>query len=1456
MRRRFQQMWDWIYKDAYQWRPGYWGKIPYLLVLRCLVAGGVWLRFKLHSEYPLPYWTYIAMVSAVGIAVALYWRPREKYSRLMYGALVAADIVVISAGYWSTNNVKSDFYLFYYLPLLTAAEFLSSRWTVAAFLGSTAAFGAVVFYMPPGPEYLGVPSFQLFARVFLPREVFYVAITLVWALRLRRERDSRQRSIARQRQMQQLLDCKRQLDQTFDIGEALQLLVEHARDDLHAQFSAGLLRPAPNHRDQDSLVRWSGGPLSDPETIDLCERALGAENPKGSVVIVALGTWIGAIAVRGLEARERANSEEYLLSLAELAAVAYERARLFEALREIGAAATVAVELNQKLEAILDELVDSLGFEYAIVSLVDTYRDEIRTIRGRNVPPGWIASSAHSLQSGDILADVVNSGRTEISDCYDPRFNFQIWDRYNHERLARVFVPIVAGEGASGRVVGVVEAGCAKERREAILDPNVTRVERLGRESGEQILRSLPNTVLEFIAARSMDLIGADAASLHVFEGEREFLVAGAGKADKAFLRQHTPSPNGIGQTAMATGRRVVRNQLLESQRALIDAGVHALAAFPLKLGGNMRGVLYMHYCREQRFQDATLELVSVFVPQMEVAIQNSLLLQDFSKIDEKAWMVTALHNVIRSLSSDLDLDHLLGRLAGDALYMMDAKNVTLYQYTQEERKFSRAVTAGRFEKRDEMTNQVFEDDIVTKAVAEGRSRFISNAASDPFLKQPRKDKIPRPRFAERENIKSCAILVLKSLYDGEIVGCLFANYDKPQAFESAGKKWLVSLANSLASSAAVAIKTARLHAQDIGRNQAWLKRRERELHALRAIDRAIVASVEGPDIAKLCETVLDEALTVIGPHGDVTLGDVSLWDDLLKHLKVVAVRGNPGSSLNSTTPPGVGIVGWVAQERKPALVHDVTQDSRYHKTNPDTRSELAVPMVDMAHGEERLLGVINVEHRNVNAFSDSDRTFLETLAVQATLALHTVELYGKLQGQIRQALSLGNIAAHIQESSLARDTILRLIMTGVTSSEGLGFSRAILLEVDEHSRALRGSLGIGAMTRSKAEVNWGRIKNASLDMLMEWVEKGSGPSQGADDELNRWTREIRIPLGSLKGPLRDCLSASVVRVLPMRGADFVGGALESLYHGAPHCAVACVPLRAAEKMIGLLLVDNRFLFGEQDMDPASAPILVAFGELAAMSIEGGRLRERLADESQLANWRKASGRVAHVLKSRVFNIEGLARDAAACLGRHEVSNARVRLDKLANDLVEFANVFEKIQRFSSEKKPSLAVWDLVAVIRQTVDNCRRNLACRIEPILDPGPVYVDADRELLPDVFIDILYNADRAMKEANTPDPCIRIALLRDPAEGNVSVEIEDNGPGVPDDLRESLFEPYITKFEPYIINPHRTGLGLAIIKDLVEQHNGTIVYHPQGSGARFVVRFPVVAAMGAVAASLRES
>jgi len=211
--------------------------------------------------------------------------------------------------------------------------------------------------------------------------VFYIAITLVWALRLRRERDSRQRSILRQRQMKCLIDCKGQVDQLFAVGQVLQVLVDRACDDLGASFAVAQL----GDRDGDNrpLVRWSGSDQPDADALRLCQRALAGEDVEGAAPVVVRGTWAGAISVWGLDQRERANSAEYLRSLAELAGLAYSRSRLFGAFQEIGVATAVAVELNQKLESMLDEMVDGMGFDYALISLVDPYKETIRTIRGK-----------------------------------------------------------------------------------------------------------------------------------------------------------------------------------------------------------------------------------------------------------------------------------------------------------------------------------------------------------------------------------------------------------------------------------------------------------------------------------------------------------------------------------------------------------------------------------------------------------------------------------------------------------------------------------------------------------------------------------------------------------------------------------------------------------------------------------------------------------------------------------------------------------------------------------------------------------------------------------------------------------------------------------------------------------------------------------------------------------------
>jgi two-component system, NtrC family, sensor histidine kinase HydH len=102
--------------------------------------------------------------------------------------------------------------------------------------------------------------------------------------------------------------------------------------------------------------------------------------------------------------------------------------------------------------------------------------------------------------------------------------------------------------------------------------------------------------------------------------------------------------------------------------------------------------------------------------------------------------------------------------------------------------------------------------------------------------------------------------------------------------------------------------------------------------------------------------------------------------------------------------------------------------------------------------------------------------------------------------------------------------------------------------------------------------------------------------------------------------------------------------------------------------------------------------------------------------------------------------------------------------------------------------------------------------------------------------VFVNLLDNAVQALEEsggsvslsASTPEP--------DMAE----LVLEDSGPGVSDAIRRRLFEPLMTT------KARGIGLGLPLVKRILERHGGTIAYVPRaGTGARFVIRLPLMPA-----------
>ncbi len=119
-------------------------------------------------------------------------------------------------------------------------------------------------------------------------------------------------------------------------------------------------------------------------------------------------------------------------------------------------------------------------------------------------------------------------------------------------------------------------------------------------------------------------------------------------------------------------------------------------------------------------------------------------------------------------------------------------------------------------------------------------------------------------------------------------------------------------------------------------------------------------------------------------------------------------------------------------------------------------------------------------------------------------------------------------------------------------------------------------------------------------------------------------------------------------------------------------------------------------------------------------------------------------------------------------------------------------------------------------------------MALRLEGLEAVPPV--DGDPAPLRQVLANLVENAVHAASPAG--EVWIRAAC----AERAVSIEIEDTGPGVDPGTRPRLFEPLVTTKE------HGVGLGLALVKRIVERHGGTVEYSDRpGGGARFTVRLP---------------
>lgn len=231
-------------------------------------------------------------------------------------------------------------------------------------------------------------------------------------------------------------------------------------------------------------------------------------------------------------------------------------------------------------------------------------------------------------------------------------------------------------------------------------------------------------------------------------------------------------------------------------------------------------------------------------------------------------------------------------------------------------------------------------------------------------------------------------------------------------------------------------------------------------------------------------------------------------------------------------------------------------------------------------------------------------------------------------------------------------------------------------------------------------------------------------------------------------------------------------------------------------------------------------------------------LRGHMARAEQLATLGELAAGLTHEIKSPLAGVSAaleVARD-----DEKSTDPARAELfEQMRTEIARVLGTVDGLLRLARPDTPHRAPTDLVELSRHVVDLFRpraRKKRVRVELTADPGLPLLSLDRNLVVQVLLNLLTNALQALPEGGR----IRVLVTPFPRNDGAILAIEDDGPGIPAERLESIWEPFYTTKE------EGTGLGLPITRTIVEQHGGTItVESTPGRGTKFAILLPIVPA-----------
>jgi PAS domain S-box-containing protein len=568
--------------------------------------------------------------------------------------------------------------------------------------------------------------------------------------------------------------------------------------------------------------------------------------------------------------------------------------------------------------------------------------------------------------------------------------------------------------------------------------------------------------------------------------------------------------------------------------------------------------------------------------------------------------------------------------------------------------------------------------------------------------------------------------------------------------------------------------------------------------------------------VSKSASTILDlkalrdQAVNLIRERFNFYYVGIFLVDAAGEYAVLRAGTGEAGRQMleagHRLAVGGESMVGWCVAHAQARISLDVGQEAvRFdNPVLPQTRSEMALPLMS----QRKCIGALTVQSNREAAFSEQDVAVLQTMADQLAITMENARLFQQLDTQLEQLRQLNTEITHLQH-------LLQNITDSLPSA---------LITLDPQGRVL----------------TWNPVAEALT-------------GQAAPQMQGQSLWQTCPTLGRYRDLFEQVLREGQVR---HRRKELVATKARMTYRD-----VSVFPLIAnAIQGVGLRIDDVTQQMQLEEMMLQSAKMASVGGLAAGVAHEINNPLGAMMQSAQVLQvaFDTKRPRTRERLQACGVDPAGLERYLQARNVPEYLSGIRSageRAAKIVSDLLSF----------SRKSTSRIAPRDLNRLVEQTLDLAAADYDLKkqydfrdIETVCELAPdlPQVACDGQQIQQVVLNLVRNAAQAMagemgkrdrnREAR-PRLTLRTSLapsssplaLTEGETAFVRLEVEDNGPGMPEAVRERLFEPFFTTKEI----GKGTGLGLWLCWSIVvERHKGQIWVEPgEREGARFVIELP---------------